>query len=99
MKDGEELLHLLCISTYEKGQAFLREAARLGCAVTLLTVDKLRDADWPRDMLASFETMPEGLTPEATLPFVTRLAKHRLFRRVVALDEFDIEAGALVREH
>ncbi len=90
---------LLCISTYEKGQAFLREAARLGCVVTLLTTHKLRDADWPKDVLSGFETMPEDLSPEAALPFVTRLAKHRRFERIVALDEFDLDTAALVREH
>lgn len=90
---------LLCISTYEKGQAFLREAARLGCAVTLLTVDPLRHGDWPWDALRSFETMPEGLSPQATLPHVIRLVKHRRFDRIVALDEFDLETAALAREH
>ena len=90
---------LLCLSTYEKGQAFLREAARLGCAVTLLTVDKLREADWPKEVLAAFETMPEDLQPHEVLPFVTRLAVRRRFERVVALDEFDLETAALVREH
>lgn len=68
---------LLCISTYEKGQAFLEEADRLGFAVTLLTVDSLRDADWPRDSLQSIETMAEQLAPEAVLPHAVRLARHR----------------------
>jgi biotin carboxylase len=90
---------LLCISTYEKGQAFLREAAGLGCAVDLLTVHKLYDADWPKDVLAGFHTMPDGLTPEQVLPQVTRLFRHREYGRVVALDEFDLETAALVREH
>ncbi len=90
---------LLAISTYEKGQAFLREAARLGCRVTLLTVNKLWDADWPKDVLTHFETMPEELAPEAVLPYVTRLAKHRAYKRVVPLDEFDLDTAALVREH
>jgi biotin carboxylase len=90
---------ILCISTYEKGQPFLREAARLGCAVTLLTVNKLRDADWPRDALNELHTMPEELTPQQVLPYVNRLVKHRVFERVVALDEFDLETAALVREH
>ena len=96
---GAQGPELLAISTYEKGQAFLREAARLGCRVTFLTVDKLRDADWPKDVLAHFETMPEDLSPEAVLPYVTRLAKRRRFERVVPLDEFDLDTAALIREH
>jgi len=90
---------LLCISTYEKGQAFLREAARLGCDVRLLTVDKLRDADWPKDILTEFLTMPEDLTPEQILNTVCYLARERKFDRIVPLDEFDLEAAALLREH
>lgn len=90
---------LLCISTYEKGQAFMTEAARLGCEVVLLTTHNLREADWPKGILAGFETMPEDLSPEAVLPHVARLAKHRRFGRVVALDEFDLDTAALVREH
>ena len=44
-----ELPHktILCITSYEKGQAFMREAQRQGSTVYLLTVEKLRIADWP----------------------------------------------------
>jgi hypothetical protein len=90
---------MLCISTFEKGQAFLCEAARMGCAVTLLTIDELRDADWPKDSLAAFETMPVDLTPRETLPYITRLYKWHRYERIVALDEFDQETAALAREH
>jgi phosphoribosylaminoimidazole carboxylase (NCAIR synthetase) len=90
---------ILCISTYEKGQAFLSEAARLGCAVTLLTVDKLAHADWPWDALAAFHTMPEKLTAQEVLVHVTRLVKYQDYARIVPLDEFDLETAALAREH
>lgn len=90
---------LFCISTYEKGQAFLTEAARLGARVTLLTVDKLRDADWPKEILAEFLTMPEEMSPEQVLNIVCYLARTRRIDRIVALDEFDLEAAALLREH
>lgn len=90
---------LLCISTYEKGQLFLREAASLGCEVILLTVDKLTHADWPRDALKHFFTMPEGRAPGEILATVMGLTRHHRFDRVVALDEFDLEAAALIREH
>ena len=41
----------LCISSYEKGQDFMRQCAELGVKPTLLTVEKLRDAPWPREVL------------------------------------------------
>ena len=90
---------LLAISTYEKGQAFLREAARLGANVILLTVDKLADADWPRESLSRLMTMPEDLTPEQVINTVTYLMREQRIDRIVTLDEFDLEVGALLREH
>ena len=90
---------IFCISTYEKGQRFLTEAAAEGCEVRLLTVDKLRDADWPKDILTEFLTMPENLTPGQMLNTVSYLARTRRIDRIVPLDEFDLEAAALLREH
>jgi biotin carboxylase len=90
---------IFCISTYEKGQAFLEECASLGCRVVLLTVDKLRNAHWPKSILEDFHTMPEGMTLEQITNTVTWLARFRRFDRVVALDEFDMETAAHLREH
>ncbi|MBA3296216.1 MAG: ATPase, partial [Acidobacteria bacterium] len=47
-------LTLLCIATYLKGHEFLRECHRQGHRVLLLTEEKLRDADWPRDAVDGF---------------------------------------------
>jgi biotin carboxylase len=90
---------IFCISSYEKGQAFLEECAALGCRVVLLTVEKLRHADWPRAILEDFVTMPEGLTLEQVTNTVTYLARSKRFDRLVALDEFDMETVAHLREH
>lgn len=95
---SDERPGLLCISTYEKGQAFLREASKR-CHVELLTVDKLRDADWPWESLSDIHTMPENLEPHEVLPHFTRLFRHRRFSQIVPLDEFDLETAALAREH
>jgi Phage portal protein len=90
---------LLCISTYEKGQPFIQEVARLGVSVILLTVDKLEHADWPRDSISKLVTMPENLTPEQVLNTVSYLARENRIDRIVPLDEFDLEVAALLREH
>jgi len=45
---------VLCIATYEKGQEFILECKRQGCQVLLLTVETLKDADWPRDVVDRF---------------------------------------------
>jgi len=90
---------IFCISTYEKGQPFLKEAARLGCDVVLLTVDKHEHGDWPRESLSQLITMPQNLTPAQVLNTVSYLAREQKIDRIVALDEFDLEVAALLREH
>ena len=90
---------ILCISSYEKGQAFLRQAAALNMRVVLLTVEELRDAEWPREILEELITMPTGLTLEQITHTVTYLARSRKFDLLVALDEFDMEHAAALREH
>jgi len=62
-------------------------------------VHKLRDADWPHDILSGLHTIPEDLTPEQTLPHITNLMRHIHITRIVPLDEFDLETAALAREH
>ena len=97
MADATE--RFLCIASYEKGQDFLRQCATLGVKPTLLTLEKLRDADWPREALEELVTMPSGLTREQVLNTVSWMARGRRFDRVVALDEFDLEQAAEIREH
>ncbi len=43
--------------------------------------------------------MPENLTCEQILNTVSWMARGRRFDRVVALDEFDLETAAMIREH
>ncbi|MBV8113178.1 MAG: ATP-grasp domain-containing protein [Silvibacterium sp.] len=90
---------ILCLTTYEKGQLFMRQCAEMGCRVLLLTLDKHRQADWPHDALEEVVYMPEGLTLEQVTNTVTYLARSCKFERLVALDEFDMETVASLREH
>ena len=97
MLDATE--RFLCIASYEKGQDFLRQCAEMGVKPTLLTLEKLRDADWPREVLEDLATMPSGLNREQILNTVSWMARGRRFDRIVALDEFDLEKAAQIREH
>ena len=96
---ADTIERILCISSYEKGQDFMRQCAELGVRPTLLTVEKLRDADWPRDVLEDIATMPAEMSREQILHTVSWMARGRHYDRVVALDEFDLESAAAVREH
>ena len=92
-------LTILCITTYEKGQEFMRQCKRQGCRVLLLTAEKLRDADWPRESLDETFYLPAEISIPDIVKAVTHLAKSQKIDRVVALDEFDMETASTLREH
>ncbi len=89
----------LCITTYEKGQEFMRECKRQGCRVLLLTGEKLRDADWPRDSLDDIYYLPAEISVTDIVQAVAHLARSQKIDRIVALDEYDMETAATIREH
>lgn len=92
-------LTFLCITTYEKGQEFMRECRRQGCKVVLLTAEKLRDADWPRESLDDTFYLPAEIALPDIVKAVTHLARNLKIDRIVALDEYDMETAATLREH
>ena len=92
-------LTILCVATYEKGQEFIRECRRQGCTVLLLTADTLKDGDWPRDAIDEIFYIPRDIARDDLLKGVSHLARSRALDRIVALDDFDVEMAALLREH
>jgi biotin carboxylase len=92
-------LTFLCITTYEKGQEFMRECKRHGCRVLLLTAEKLRDADWPRESLDDTFYLPADIAITDIVQAVTHLTRTQKIDRIVALDEYDMETAATLREH
>ena len=92
-------LTVLCVATYEKGQEFLKECKRQGCRVLLLTADTLRDAAWPREAVDEFFFMPRDISRDDLLKGVSHAGRTHRIDRIVALDDFDVETAALLREH
>jgi biotin carboxylase len=92
-------LSFLCITTYEKGQEFMRECKRHGCRIMLLTAEKLRNANWPRESIDETFYLPEEISIADIVKAVTHLAREKKIDRIVALDEFDMETAATLREH
>lgn len=92
-------LTVLCITTYEKGQEFMRQCKRQGCHVILLTAEKLRNAEWPRESLDETFYLPDEIPIADIVKAVTHLARNEKLDRIVALDEFDMETAATLREH
>src|SRR5687768_12015012 len=92
-------LTLLCIATFLKGHEFLRECKRQGCRVLLLTEEHLRDADWPREAVDEFFYIRRDMPPPDIRKGAAHLARRERIDRIVALDDFDVELGAMLREH
>jgi hypothetical protein len=92
-------LNVLCLATYFKGERFMRQAAEQGARVYLLTVAKLLGRPWPRDILADVYAMRDGADIGETTRTVSYLARSVRFDRIVALDDFDVETAASLREH
>src|SRR2546430_15312735 len=98
MSEGRPLT-ILCVSSYEKGQEFIRTCKVLGCRILLLTVEKLRHASWPFECIDEVFTMPEELPLQGLIYAVSYAARSRTIDRIVALDEFDMENVSALREH
>src|SRR5688572_16171684 len=90
---------LLCIATYRKGDEFLRECRRQGSRVLLVTDESLREADWPRDSIDGFYYVRRDMPAEDIRKGAAYLARTERLDRIVALDDFDVETGAMLREY
>jgi len=92
---------ILCLASYFKGGAFLEECKRLGCRTILITSQDLEHEPWPRDAIDEFFTMPfVNLFKQPDITYaVSYLARTRKIDRIIALDDFDVETVADLREH
>jgi biotin carboxylase len=90
---------ILCVATYFKGEAFLREAKQQGCTVLLLTSDKLAHDAWPREAIDEIHSIPRDADDALIKRTVDGIARRHCIDRITALDDFDVEMGAMLREH
>jgi hypothetical protein len=90
---------LLCITSFEKGADFMRQAKADGARVLLLTVESLLEADWPSDVIDGLFAMPNLYNRESVYNAVSYLARMEKITRIVPLDEFDVEMAGALREH
>jgi biotin carboxylase len=89
---------ILCIATYLKGEDFIRECNVQGCDVVLLTDTKLADAEWPREAIREVHTIDRVASEDEIRRIVAAIARRIRIDRVVALDDFDVEMSAMIRE-
>ncbi|MGO8969821.1 MAG: ATP-grasp domain-containing protein [Myxococcaceae bacterium] len=96
---AERPMTVLALASYFKGERFLEQAHRRGAKVYLFTQAHLLDRPWPRDALVDVFAQPDNSPLAHTLHAVAYLARSRVFDLVVALDDYDVETAAALREH
>jgi biotin carboxylase len=92
------MVTILCVATYLKGEPFIRECHRLGARVLLLTEEALAQAAWPGEAIAELHTVPRTASDADVRRVVSTLARRHRIDRIAALDDFDVEMGAMLRE-
>jgi hypothetical protein len=95
-------LTFLCISSYEKGHDLMRECKDNGHRVILLTCESLKDGDWPREAIDDTFYIPDKNKDweiKDAIYGVSFIARTEKIDRIVALDDFDVEKAASLREH
>lgn len=90
---------ILCLASYEKGAEFIREAKARGARTILLTVESLQEAAWPREAIDELYAMPDLSRIPDVINGVSYLARSEIIDRIVALDDYDVETAAALREH
>jgi len=92
-------LHFLLLASYFKGERFMQRAHSQGVKCWLLTQEKLLQKEWPRESIVEIFAQRNDSPLEHTLNTVSYLARTTRFDRIVALDDFDVEVAAALREH
>jgi D-ala D-ala ligase C-terminus len=95
-------ISFLCIASFFKGEEFLRSAKRAGCTVYLLTSKKHHNKPWPWECIDdTFYVEDDGQdnwNMEHVIGGLSFQMRTKKIDRIVALDDFDVEKGALLRE-
>lgn len=93
----------LCIASYFKGNDFLRGMKSTGAKVYLVTSKKLEHKPWAKEALDDIFYVEQGPENEWIMEDVAAglawLMKSVKIDRIVALDDFDVEKAAFLREH
>lgn len=93
---------IVCISCYYKGYDFMDECKKLGNKVILITSENLKEKPWPWHAIDEVYYMPEIEKSIWNLDHLVQgfayLMKNHQIDAVIALDDFDVEKAAMIRE-
>lgn len=96
-------MNFLCISCEFKGLDFLRYCKEAGNRVFLVTAKDTQDMPWPRESIDEIYFMEEVVhgtwNMEHFIAGLAYLMRSTKIDRIIALDDFDVEEAAELREH
>src|SRR5438270_12897048 len=90
---------ILALSSYFKGNRFLQACKQAGWRVLLLTLESRRHEAWDRDALDDIYFMPAFDPLRPVIDGVAYLMRATRIDALVALDDFDVEVAAALRDH
>jgi hypothetical protein len=93
-----EVRCVLCLASYFKGACFIERAKQEGCTTILLTVEAKLTESWPRHALDDVYALPDLDDRRQVIVAVAYLMRTRRIDRIVALDDFDVELAAALRD-
>lgn len=92
-----------CIATFFKGLDFIKACKSAGNTVYVLTKKSLEYEPWPHDFIDEMFYVEHDNNQPENLALITEglayVMRSRKIDRIVALDDFDVEKGAYLREH
>jgi biotin carboxylase len=92
----------VCISCYYKGYEFMDEMKKLGNKVILITSENLKEKNWPWNAIDEVyymhEIEPSVWNTDHLVQGFSYLMKDHQIDAVIALDDYDVEKAALIRE-
>ena len=97
----QKQLTFLCIASFFKGEEFMRACKSCGNTVLLVTSKKHEDKNWPRESIDDIfyvEDKNDEWNMDDVIGGLQWVMRSRKIDRIVALDDFDVEKGALLRE-
>ena len=92
----------LCLACYYKGRDFIVKLKELGNEVYVVASSSLRDEDWPRDHIDEIFYLDENEVGvwnlDDLLMGTAHLLRWKKIDCIIALDDFDVERAAFLRE-
>ena len=90
---------ILFLASDFKGNELIETCKELGCYTILIVREKKKDEAWAHHALDEFHSMPSIIRQPDITHAVSYLARSHDIDRIIALDDYDIETAAELREH